>query len=223
MGLIWRLLGGKRGALALAIVLPFVAPIAAPQLLAFPYHATSHGSEVWSEAALPQDKLDTIMARSAALVAASPLADPAGEPRHIFLTNGGWRWSWLALNNRGVIGLTRALNEAVLVNGTDLAADRTTNGLRSLSGVIAHETCHGMERRRLGLIASDVRAPQWLREGYCDYVAQESTLSDADVKALEARKQHHPALPYYYGRKRVAAALAGNGGNVAALFATPDS
>lgn len=205
-----------------AVIAAFVSPLAAPQLLAFPHHTVSNGSEVWSEAPLPQDQIDRVTARAAALDAASPLADRAGEPRRIFLTQGRWRWNWLALQSRGAFAVTRAVGGAVLVNRNDLAADRVVNApgrTRTLSGVLAHETCHGMERRRFGVIKSDVLAPQWLREGYCDHVAQESTLSDADVARLRAEGRSAPALVYYEGRRRVAAALAANGGNVDALFA----
>lgn len=210
------------GAAAAAVVLAL--PVAVPQVLAFPYHARSHGNEVWSETPLPQAQLDSVIARSAGLVAASPLADPAGEPRHIFLTNGGWRWTWLALQNRGTFALTRAANEAVIINRSNLAADRMANGRpgadrRTLSGIIAHETCHGMERRALGIVASDIRAPQWLREGYCDHVARESTLTPADVVRLQAEGRTPPALVYYQGRQRIEAELARNGGDVHALFA----
>ena len=197
-------------------------PLAAPQLLAFPYHARSNGSEIWSEAPLPQGQIDRVTARAAALVAQSPLAR-VPETRHVFLTRGGWRWLWLTLTSHDAFGITRALNEAVIVNRSDLAADRAFNGaaiggVRSLSGVIAHETCHGMERRHFG-VTVDATKPAWLREGYCDYVAQESSLSDADVARLKAQGRDHPALVYYEGRRRIAAGLAANGGDVDGLFA----
>lgn len=209
--------------LAVGAVAVFCAPLVAPQVLAFPYVTDSHGSRVWSETPLPRERIDAVMARSAGLVAQSALADRAGEPRHIFLTNGGWRWTWLALQSWGAFGLTRALNEAVIINRSDVVNDLVSNGAtlggtRTLSGVIAHETCHGMERRAFGLVAADIRAPTWLREGYCDHVAQESSLSDAEAANLKARGESHPALPYCEGRRRVAEALAANGGNVRALF-----
>ncbi|HUQ13601.1 MAG TPA: hypothetical protein VM055_04920 [Novosphingobium sp.] len=205
-------------AATIAATMAFVSPLFAPQLLAFPYHATSRGSEVWSEAPLPQPQLDRVTGRAAQLVAASPLAR-ASEPRHIFLTQGGWRWAWLALQNRRSFALSRAMGEPVIVNRGDVATDRLRGVTRSLSGVLAHETCHGMERRHFGAIRSDILAPRWLREGYCDYVAQESTLSAADASRLKAEGRTAPALVYYEGRRRVAAELARNGGNVEALFA----
>lgn len=58
----------------------------------------------------------------------------------------------------------------------------------------------------------------WKIESYADYVAQESSLSDADYAALKATGSDHPAMPYYEGRKRVAEILVRNGGAVEALF-----
>lgn len=195
----------------------------APQLLAFPYHAQVGASEVWSETPLPRPALDRVFGRAAQLVASSPIAQ-VPESRHVFLTQGGWRWRWLALNTSGAFAMTRAINDAIIVNRNDIITDRAWNGAtlggsRTVSGLIAHETCHGMERRALGVVAADLRAPLWLREGYCDHVAQESSLRDADVIALKASGKTHPALVYYEGRRRVTQELASNGQNVAALFA----
>ena len=111
----------------------------------------------------------------------------------------------------------------MVVNRSDLTADRVENGRviggrRSLSGVIAHETCHGLERRHFGLTV-DLTKPAWLREGYCDYLARESSLSDSDAARLNASGQSHPALVYHDGRRRVSTLLTDNGGNVDALFA----
>lgn len=209
-----------RGAV-IAAALVAAAPICAPQLLAFPYRAEAGATTVWSEAPLPAAALRPVLDDAARRVASSPLARMP-EGRRIFLTSGGWRWRWLALGAQDSFALTRATG-AVVVNRSDLATNRVWNGAaiggqRSLSAVLAHEACHGTERRRYGLTVQ-ARTPAWLFEGYCDYVAGESSLSDADAARLEANQQPHPALVYYHGRRRVAQALAANGGDVDALFA----
>lgn len=212
----------RRQAVYAAAALTLASPLLAPQLLAFPYKARVGASTVWSERPLPPASTRAVFRRVDALVAASPIA-AMPEGRHVFLTDGGWRWRLLTLGGSG-FGLTRAVNEAVLINRSDIDADRvwdgaTVGGERTLSGVIAHEFCHGMERRRYGLTV-DIEKPAWLREGYCDYVARESSLSDADVARLKAQDQSHPALVYFEGRQRVAKALQSNGGSVDKLFAT---
>lgn len=214
----------RRGLLIGLVTALAILPFVAPEALAFPYREDFGADRVWSVRPIERARMQAILDDARHLTAASPIAAPE-EGRRIFLTDGGWRWAILALQARGGFGLTRAIREDVILNRSDLATGKIYNGARmggtrSLAGVIAHEKCHGMERRHFGLIKS-VLAPQWLLEGYCDHVAQESSLTDADVAALTARGESHPALPYYQGRRRVAEILAGNGGNVDALFADP--
>jgi hypothetical protein len=70
----------------------------------------------------------------------------------------------------------------IRINKSDLASDSVfrasqTDNRRSLSGVIAHEVTHNLIRKRFGLINSLVSLPNWKDEGYCEYVAGETTLS----------------------------------------------
>jgi len=176
---------------------------------------------VWSERPIDRTALDKVAARSRTLLDKSAIAD-RDEQRPIFLTNGGWRWLWLANGSAGGFALTRPITKAVVVNDVDLSADLISNGAavgreRTLSAVLAHEFTHGVIRRRYGLVKS-ILAPRWLVEGYGDHVAQESSLTAADVAQLEASGSTHPALVYYRGRKRVETLLAANGNDVDALF-----
>jgi hypothetical protein len=197
-----------------------VTTTAAPQLLAWPYSAEIGNTLVYSETPIPP-RMRAILARSDALVAASPLAEP-GLERRLFLTQGGWRWDLLALTSSGAFALRRPFRDAIVVNASDAAADRVENGapvggVRSLSGVIAHETTHILVADRIG----EWRAfmlPGWKSEGYADYVARESSLGDADYARLRANGASRPAMFYYEARRRVAAALSRNGGNVEAFF-----
>ena len=205
-----------------SIVALLVVPTVAPAMLFFPYSAESGGHRVYSETPIDQAALDRITKRSASLVQASPLARPS-EPRRIFLTEGGWRWKWLANRSHNAFAISQRVGEAIIFNRSDLASDRVRNGgavggERTVSGVMAHEICHGMLRRHFGFTV-DWSKPRPLREGYCDHVAQESSLTAAQVAALQAAGENHPAIAYFEGRQRVAAELRRNGGDVDALFA----
>ncbi len=211
----------RRILIGVALVLIVAAPVPVPRLLAFPYKATVGADHVYSTAPLPAPQLRTMLARANALVAASPIHHSA-EGRDIYLTDGGWRWMWLAGMSQGAFALTRPFPDAVIVNRSSLSTDRVFNGAaiagtRTLSGVIAHEKCHGMVRRRFGIMR-ERSVPTWLSEGYCDHVAGESSLTDAQADALEAAGKTHPALPYVRGRQKVDALLAANGGDVDKLF-----
>lgn len=209
------------GITAVAVVL-FASPLFAPQLLAFPYHARSGDFTVYSELPIDQAALAVVTDRSAALVSASPFAR-SSEPRRVFLTTGGWRWNWLALRFRDSFAVSRPMTEPLIFNRSDVRRDRVYAGAggssaRSLSGTIAHESCHGLIRREIGQ-AADWTKPAWLREGYCDFMAEESLLDEARAEQLRRSYPDHRALLYFDGRRRVAAELQRHGGNVRTLFA----
>jgi hypothetical protein len=215
-------MGGRTGLMIGAPILLLASPLVAPKLLAFPHYTEAGDSQIWSETPIDQAALEKVMARAETLVSASPIAQER-EPRRIFLTDGSWRWLWLANIYRGTFALTRLGGQNLIVNRADLAADRIVNnrpvgGSRTLSSVLAHEITHGVLLNHFGAIAM-MRQPRWRVEGYCDHVAQESALTPQEVAQIEARGEKHPALLYYHGRKRVEAALTANGGSVDALFA----
>ncbi|WP_162789448.1 hypothetical protein [Altererythrobacter sp. ZODW24] len=209
-------------ALVPVVALAAAGPVFAPELLAFPHHAEVAGKQVYSVEPINESQLTKIIARADALVATSPLSRGT-EKRRIFLTNGGWRWHWLTIGAGNAFGISRALGEPIVLNRSSLGDDTVTNGSavageRSLSGTIAHEVTHGMIRREIGHIPA-LNMPTWLIEGYADHVADESSLSEAEYAELKARGERHPAMPYYEGRRKVAALLADNGGSVQKLFA----
>lgn len=196
-----------------------VALVWHPALLAFPYQQRFGATVVHAERPIDPD-MAAVLGRAEALARTSPIySAPASD---IYLTDGGWRWRVAALGSWGAFGLRRPFLRSFVINRSDIAADRVTNGraiggVRSLSGVIAHETTHIAIADALGELRAGL-VPGWKAEGYADHVARESSLSGADAAKLEARGQAHPALRYYHGRRRVAAALQRNGGDVKALL-----
>lgn len=209
---------------ALAIGTALVVSVTfAPQLLAWPYSAERGAIRIYSEAPIPP-AIDRVMARSERLLAQSPVDDPAA-PRQLYLTNGGWRWHLLALTSRGAFALRRPFQSGIVLNRSDVAADRIENGrevggTRTLSGVIAHEATHLLVARRYGELRAAL-LPTWKSEGYADHVARESSLSEADWRQLRAAGASHPAMAYFEGRRRVEAALRASGGDVDALMLGP--
>lgn len=73
-----------------------------------------------------------------------------------------------------VIGHSR-INKSDIDNDLVFRNSEPPNS-RSLSGVIAHETMHNQLREKFGLVKY-MRMPKWKDEGYCEYVAGETTLS----------------------------------------------
>jgi len=197
-----------------------VSPLFAPQLLAFPYTAEIGRHRVYSEQPIDAH-LVRVVQRADAAAANSPLATPSSQP--LFFTTAGWRWTWLTQSGAsGPFGISRAGVETIVLNRSEPNHDRIhraaeIGGARSLSAVLAHEMTHGAIRARFGILA-DVRYPRWLREGFCDYVAGGSTLTNAAAESLLKTDPSHPALEYWRGRKRVASELEQLHGDVEALF-----
>lgn len=207
---VWIMLYRAVGLLGLGLV----SVVFAPQLLAFPHVARIGDMHVHSERPIPA-RMTAVLARSDQLLRGSEIYGP-GHGRRIFLTDGGWRWRVLSIGAPSAFAFSRTFTEAIVVNRSDAATDVVIGRRRSLSSIIAHEQTHGLLRARYGVLV-DWRAPRWLVEGYADHVAGESTLTDAEAAALRSRGIAHPALVYFEGRKRVAAALA-EGRSVDSLF-----
>jgi hypothetical protein len=206
--------------IALAVIA--AAPLIAPSLLAAPYKAQVGGHLVRSVDPITPAVHDAIV-EADRRVAASPSGSFREPDQPIFLTGGGWRWFWLAGNAQGAFAVTRALNDTIIVNYTDPAVATARNGAaiggeRSLAGLVAHEMTHGSLRAHFGVL-TDFSYPAELREGYCEFVAGDSSLSDDEAVSLQRRGANHPALIYWKGRKRVAAELARPGASLDRLFA----
>ncbi|GAL99846.1 hypothetical protein [Sphingomonas parapaucimobilis] len=193
-----------------------------PAALAFPYRADFGRTTVLSEQPIDRAAMGQVLARADGLLAASPLYRP-GLSRQVVLTDGGWRWDMLSIGARGSIAFRRPFAQALIFNRSSVAADRVTNGaplggVRTLSGTIAHEMTHRLVADHIGEWAA-LRLPAWKREGYPDYVAQETSIRPQDEALIRERDPNARVLTYYEGRRRVAAELARNGGSVDALLA----
>lgn len=209
----------KRQAIYAVVAIALISPLAAPRLLAFPYRAEIGAHRIYSEAPI-SPRLATIVADADRTAARSPIAAERSQP--IFLTNGGWRWTLLALISRSAFAFSRSPFETIVVNRSDQDANKVfrpaaIGGQRDLSATLAHEMTHTAIRKHFGMFA-DRRYPAWLREGYCDYVAGGGSLTDAEAAVLIKSQPDHAALVYWRGRKRVEAELKRNGGSVDALF-----
>lgn len=203
------------------IAMLFAGVQLAPEVLAWPHAVTIGDTSIYSERPI-EPGINSIFAKSDHLLQSSAIYADSYSKR-IFLTDGGWRWRLLALEASKTFALTRPVTGTIIVNSSSIADDQVRNGghvggVRALSSVITHERTHGLIRARYGVFAS-LRAPTWLVEGYCDYVAGESSLSAQDVVALKRRGADHPALVYYEGRQKVKHALETQGKSVDQLFA----
>ncbi len=204
-------LGRIAGAALIAFVVLLAGAYFVPSALAFPYR-TQIGEVTVYSVEKPSPALAGILADAERRVAASDIAAPLG-PRAIYLTDGGWRWWLLTLpTSGGAFALTRPMASNIVVNRSAMGSNDVWNGApvaghRTLAGTIAHETTHLLIYHRYGMMAAWT-IPSWKAEGYCDHVAQESSLSPEDAARLRAEGKMPPALTYFDARRRVEARLA---------------
>jgi hypothetical protein len=153
-------------------------------LLCFPQslfaHSTSYQNyKVYSREPISAE-ITNVLDRTEARLKSSPIYDQT-VPRRVYLTNGFGMYTLLSHKARNSFANNIPYIENIIINKTDLAVDqiimdREKNNTRSLSGVIAHEVTHNMIQRRYGT-ATAVMMPTWKKEGYCEYVAGDSTIT----------------------------------------------
>ena len=152
-------------------------------LLIFPQflfaHEVSHKNfNVYTNQPLAENIVRVLDAAEARLLK-SPIYDK-NLKENIFIagSHGFYKFFTIKGNSFGstipVIGHSR-INKSDIEN--DLVfRNASEHNKRSLSGVIAHETMHNQIIEKLGL-AKYLTLPSWKDEGYCEYVAGETTLS----------------------------------------------
>lgn len=164
---------------ALILALLCVLAIVFPQP-AFAYRIAYQNYEVWSDRPIPraiEPVLDDVTRRWRT----SPLYDRA-TPARIFICNEPWRM-WLygmhfSTRFGGVADVW--LTRHVIIRAADIPANQIVPpgpgpiadaAQRPLSYFIAHELTHSDLSRRFGRTLM-LRYPEWLLEGYADYVGK---------------------------------------------------
>jgi hypothetical protein len=122
--------------------------------------------------------------------------------RRVFLTNS--HGMYLFLSNKAFRSFANSvpfLNN-IVINKSDVADDlvflnRPVHNKRSLSGVIAHEVAHLFIRKKVGTLRS-LLMPTWKNEGYCEYIAEDSTIIyEEGVKLWKADQTNDSNYRYF--------------------------
>lgn len=107
----------------------------------------------------------------------SPLYS-TGIDQEIFICNARWRQRLFFNWDYGVAGVAPYFSPNVFLRDASIDDDRLISprgtpvrGDRSLDYFVAHEITHQLTFRALGRTRA-YRMPQWVREGYADYVAK---------------------------------------------------
>jgi len=156
--------------------------IAFPQYL-FAYEASHDKFKVYSRQ--PADEnLNRVLDSAEARLVKSSIYDES-VARKVFLTDSHGFYSFLSHKAFRSFANSIPFLDNILVNKSDAGNDlvfmnRAVRNKRSLSGVIAHEVTHLFIRKKFGLSRAMFSIPTWKNEGYCEYIAGDTTISFAD-------------------------------------------
>lgn len=177
-----------------------------PQVL-FAHSYAQDGITVYARSPLPAEISERITG-IAVLVNRSELVENPWSVR-IFVCNDGWLFRLFHPRSSKPFA-TSAVTNDVFVARADLVRNISRSGSsrfneRTFTGVAAHETMHGLIRRRLGRIRGAL-LKDWVVEGYADYIAQESSFSEARGLELLITNKRDPSdsFKYFTWRKMVA-------------------
>lgn len=202
-------------------------------LLAFPqplFAHSMHGGGVTVHATQPlPDAMRATLARAEERLRRSPLYTPQ-DTTHVFICQEGALFGLFARQNYQVGGVSDWLvGQHVFLRESDLENDRliSPRGIpvpadRPLSYFIAHEAMHIAIVRRLGRPRYS-QLPQWVDDGYADYVARTVDLEDALRKMKADERELDPRRSGLYIRYHllVAYLLEQKGMSIDALLLNP--
>jgi hypothetical protein len=175
-------------------------------MLVFPQflfaHEVSHKNfKVYAREPLGEN-IKSVLEAADARLAKSPIYDGETTER-IFISDTYAFYTFLSPFQRKAFANTMPtvgnIRVGVIDANRDLVfRDSPDDNQRSLSGVIAHEVTHNLIRRRFGLISSYTSLPSWKDEGYCEYVAGETTISFEEGKRRWKENPHdHSKYAYF--------------------------
>lgn len=180
----------------------YVLLLCFPQPL-FAHVIRSNGFTVYSRVPLDAN-INSVLERAHGRLIASPLYASHVKP-NVFLLNSTRLYASLSLyvgGNSFGKGFAMLPTTNVFVNAHDASKDLVfrdapANNVRSLSGVLAHETTHLLIRERYGYWRN-LTMPTWKKEGYSEYVAGGSTLSyETGVSMWKARPEDATGYQYF--------------------------
>jgi hypothetical protein len=158
------------------LLLVYGGVLCAPQPL-FAWSVTAENLTLYADRPFASGAGTRVLELAHAKLAASPLY--AGEHHNIFVCSAPWRRVLLFNHNYRVGGVSYPwLTGNVFLRDARIEDNRLLDSRgqpvsadRSLDYFVAHEVTHAMTGRVLGALDYG-RLPEWIREGYADYVGK---------------------------------------------------
>ena len=142
-------------------------------------HQLDHkGITLYSTQPIPVDQGEELLSQIRSEISVSEIHDSKKKFK-IFICNSKALYTFLGPLSREAFGffyLNTIIAHADLE--TNMAkAYRANHNTRSFTSVATHEICHEMIRDKFGFLSGHTK-PKWLQEGYCEYIAKESSFPE---------------------------------------------
>ena len=149
------------------------------------------------------EELKLVLDKSENLLKKSELFQK-GTSQDIFICNGYSEFTFFAHLARKAFAVNYPISQNIFISKSSISQNYILrngkeNNKRTLSGVIAHETVHSLLENKLGLLKYKL-LPSWKNEGYCDFIANESSFNkQKGVKEIcnDTEKKDIPSFKYF--------------------------
>lgn len=167
--------------------------------------------------------LKAVLSRSIKLLQKSPFYDKTAEQK-VFICRGYGEFTFFNPFASTAFAVNYPVTQNIFVAKANIATDSIyrngrENNRRTLSGVLAHETVHSLLEQHLGYIGYKT-LPVWKNEGYCDYIANESSFDEKQGMELlcKGNAALSPSAQYFLYRMYVTHLIDSNGVTHQGLF-----
>jgi hypothetical protein len=184
----------------LALAACYVVLLNVPAIL-FPHHVREGRLTLYSDQPFEAARGRALLRNVAARLATSPLDD--GKPHSVAIANTEWRRRLMFNRQGGASGVNYyPVTAVVFLRHADVATDRQFGASgrpaappRTLTYYMAHEITHSLTAEHLGPGQLwNQRLPQWVREGYADYVGMGGKVDIAELHRRQ--KAGEPELSF---------------------------
>jgi hypothetical protein len=182
-----------------ALLVAYLLTICFPQYL-FAHKVTYSKFQVYSRGPFDQS-IYKVLDDAEARLSKSTIYD-GDASRRVFLTSSHGMYTFLSNKAFRSFANSLPLVDNILINKSDSAHDlvflnRPEHNQRSLSGVIAHEVAHLFIRKKVGVLRASLMAT-WKNEGYCEYIAGDTTITYQEGVALWRADPSHDSKYRYF-------------------------
>ncbi len=195
------------------------------QNLNFAHSVQVHGIRLYCTDPIPCE-IETILSEIRSRIAVSTLH----RDNHrfaVFVCNSKWLYAFFSPSSRRSFGIANPVTQFVFVADAEISRNQSRrfgagHNVRSFVSVATHEMGHVLMRRRFGFW-TDRRLPKWLKEGYCEMLAGESSFPEdtGDSLLAEGRSDSSMSFKYFTYRRMVEYLIKERGFTIEQLISDP--